>query len=85
MVWHLALPGGEALLSVWDETLSSIRAQAIDITAADAILAGGLPWANRDPIDRMLVAQAARRGLVLASSDASILAGAMSPTLDTRN
>lgn len=78
------LPGGEALLSVWDETLSSIRAESIDINAADAIMAGALPWPHRDPFDRMLVAQAARRGLMLASSDGTILAGAMSPTLDTR-
>jgi PIN domain nuclease of toxin-antitoxin system len=78
------LPGGETLLSVWDETLSGIRAEGIDITAADAIMASGLPWPHRDPFDRILVAQAARRGLVLASSDATILAGAMSPTLDTR-
>lgn len=78
------LPGGEALLSVWDETLSSIRADALDITTADAIMAGGLSWPNRDPFDRMLVTQAARRGLVLASSDSTILAHAMSPTLDTR-
>lgn len=78
------LLGGEALLSVWDETLSSIRAEGIDITTADAIMAGGLPWPHPDPFDRMLVAQAARRGLVLASSDSTILAAAMSPTLDTR-
>ncbi|MGV0810066.1 type II toxin-antitoxin system VapC family toxin [Mycolicibacterium setense] len=78
------LRGGEALLSVWDETLSSIRADVIDITAADAIMAGGLPWPHRDPFDRMLVAQAARRGLTIASSDSAVLAGAISPTLDTR-
>lgn len=78
------LPGGETLLSMWDETMLSIRAEPIAITAADAIMAGGLPWPHRDPFDRMLVAQAARRGLTLASSDTAVLAGAMSPTLDTR-
>ena len=78
------LAGGEVLLSLWDETLSSIRAEAIDIEAADAIMAGGLPWPHRDPFDRMLIAQAARRGLTVASSDSTVLAGAMSPTLDTR-
>ena len=78
------LPGGEILLSMWDETLTSIRATGIDIAAADAIMAGALPWPHRDPFDRMLVAQAARRGLTLASSDSTVLAGAMSATLDTR-
>lgn len=78
------LPGGEAPLSVWEETRSNIRAEAIDIAAADAIMAGGLPWPHRDPFDRMLVAQATRRGLTLASSDSTVLAGAISATLDTR-
>lgn len=78
------LPGGEALLSVWEENLVNIRAQTIDIAAADAIMAAALPWPHRDPFDRMLVAQAARRGLMLASSDPTVLAGAMSSTLDTR-
>jgi PIN domain nuclease of toxin-antitoxin system len=78
------LRGGEALLSVWDETLAGIRATAIDMTPADAIMAGRLPWQHRDHFDRMLVAQAARRNLTLASSDGAILAGAMSPTLDLR-
>lgn len=78
------LPGGETLLSMWDETLASIRAEPIAITAADAIMAGSLPWPHRDPFDRLLVAQAARRGLTLASSDSTVLAGAMSPTVDTR-
>ncbi|WP_338043096.1 PIN domain-containing protein [Mycolicibacillus koreensis] len=79
------LPGGDALLSVWEENLVNIRAQAIDIAAADAIMAGTLPWPHRDPFDRMLVAQAARRGLTLASGDPAVLAGAMSASLDTRH
>ena len=78
------LPGGQTLLSVWDETLSSLRAEALDIVAADVIMAGGLPWPHRDPFDRMLVAQAARRGLMLASGDGVVLTGALSATLDTR-
>jgi PIN domain nuclease of toxin-antitoxin system len=67
-----------------DEALSSMRTTSIGITAADAVVASSLPWPHRDPFDRMLTAQAARRGLVLASSDATILAGALSGTLDTR-
>ena len=51
------------------------------IEAADAILAGRLAWNHRDPFDRMLVAQAARRGLTIATRDADILGAALTPTL----
>ncbi|CAM3703871.1 type II toxin-antitoxin system VapC family toxin [Smaragdicoccus niigatensis] len=78
------LPGGQSLLSVWDETMASIRAETIPIEAADAIMAGALPWPHRDAFDRMLITQAARRALTLASSDPAVLAGALSPTIDTR-
>lgn len=44
----------------------------IDITPAEAEAAGGLEWSHRDPFDRMLVAQAARRRLVLVTSDTSM-------------
>jgi PIN domain nuclease of toxin-antitoxin system len=44
----------------------------IDITAGDAEDAGSLEWAHRDPFDRMLVAQAARRALTLVTTDAAI-------------
>jgi len=89
--WEVAIktragrfPGGEAIVSGWEEILADLRAECIDVTAADAIMAGGLAWPHRDPFDRMLVVQAARRGCTLATSDAVVLAGAMSPTLDTR-
>jgi PIN domain nuclease of toxin-antitoxin system len=40
----------------------------------DAIGAGGLPWAHRDPFDRMLVAQAQRLSLTLVTRDDAIIA-----------
>ncbi|MBB3037096.1 type II toxin-antitoxin system VapC family toxin [Hoyosella altamirensis] len=78
------LPGGQALLSVWDETISNLRAETIAIDSADAIMAGALPWPHRDPFDRMLITQAARRALTLATSDPIMIQGALSPTIDTR-
>jgi PIN domain nuclease of toxin-antitoxin system len=51
------------------------------IEATDAIMAGRLRWNHRDPFDRMIVAQAARRGLTIATRDAHILSGALTPTL----
>ena len=53
----------------------------LGIEAADAILAGRLTWNHRDPFDRMIVAQATRRGLTIATRDAGILGAALTPTL----
>lgn len=36
---------------------------------------------HRDPFDRMIVAQAGRRGLAIATRDKHILAAALTPTL----
>lgn len=78
------LGGGHALLSAWDQNMAVLRAETIPIDVADAMMAGSLQWAHRDPFDRMLVTQAARRALTLASSDPAVLEGALSPTIDTR-
>ena len=40
----------------------------------DAVLAGALEWAHRDPFDRMLAAQARRAGYALVTRDAQVLA-----------
>lgn len=77
------LPGGDALVSAWSEAVSGLRAQHLPVEPDDALLAGSLDWSHRDPVDRMLVAQA-RRHMVLASSDDVILGAALVPTLDTR-
>jgi PIN domain nuclease of toxin-antitoxin system len=53
----------------------------VAIEAADAMLAGRLAWTHRDPFDRMIVAQAARRGLTIATRDADILRAALTPTV----
>jgi PIN domain nuclease of toxin-antitoxin system len=44
-------------------------------------MAGGLPWDHRDPFDRMIVAQAGRRGLTIATRDRHMLDAALTPTL----
>ena len=43
--------------------------EALPITVEDAERAGGLPGPHGDPFDRMLIAQAVARGLVLVSID----------------
>lgn len=49
--------------------IASQSFEALPITVEDAERAGGLPGPHGDPFDRMLIAQAVARGLVLVSID----------------
>jgi PIN domain nuclease of toxin-antitoxin system len=42
---------------------------------------GRLPWELKDPFDRVIVAQAARRNLTIATRDEQILDAALTPIL----
>lgn len=75
---------GEQLLSAWTEVLDSMNAVDLGIDSADATLAGRLAWDHRDPFDRMIVAQATRRGYTIATSDQRLIDGANTPVIDTR-
>ena len=85
--WEIAIKtrlgrlDGEPLLSAWPDILAAMTVTEVAIEAADAILAGRLAWTHRDPFDRMIVAQAARRGLTIATRDADILRAALTPTV----
>lgn len=87
--WEIAIKtrlgriDGEPLLSAWSNIMADMTATELPIDAGDAILAGRLPWDHKDPFDRMIVAQAARRNLTIATSDERILGGALTPTLKT--
>jgi PIN domain nuclease of toxin-antitoxin system len=87
--WEIAIKtrlgrlDGEPLLSAWSDVIADMTATELPIDAGDAIFAGRLPWDHKDPFDRMLVAQAARRNLTLATRDANILGAALTPTLKT--
>lgn len=48
--------------------------EALSITPEDAERAGDLEWTHADPFDRLIVAQAQRRGLTLLSGDEKIAA-----------
>lgn len=48
-----------------------------------AKLAGRLAWDHKDSSDRKIVARAVRRGLVIATSDQRMIAGALTPAIDT--
>ena len=85
--WEIAIKtrlgrlDGEPLLSAWSDIMTAMAVTELSIEPTDAIMAGGLRWNHRDPFDRMIVAQAARRGLTLATRDADILKAALTPTL----
>ena len=77
--WEIAIKtrlgrlDGEPLLSAWPEIIAAMGLTELAIEGADAIVAGRLRWDHRDPFDRMIVAQAAPRGLTIATRDAQIL------------
>src|SRR4051794_4062711 len=71
--WEVAIKRRTGKLVFSGSTLEAAEFHGFDwceVTARDAEEAGGLDWDHKDPFDRMLVAQAARRGLTLVTTDA---------------
>lgn len=85
--WEIAIKtrmgrlSGETLLSVWTDIIADMNTAELPIESSDAILAGRLPWDHKDPFDRVIVAQALRRNLTIATRDTKILEAAITPTL----
>ena len=85
--WEIAIKtrlgrlDGEALLSAWADIMADMSTTELPIESSDAILAGRLPWEHKDPFDRVIVAQALRRNLTIATRDLKILDAALTPTL----
>lgn len=75
---------GGPLLSTWTKTLASMHAVDLTIDSSDGAMAGQLNWDHKDPFDRMIVAQAARRTLTIATSDSQVIHGALTPVIDIR-
>ncbi|MGO9353731.1 MAG: type II toxin-antitoxin system VapC family toxin [Mycobacterium sp.] len=71
---------GETLLSTWAEVVADMSASELSIDAHDGVLAARLPWEHNDPFDRVIVAQALRRNLTIATRDARTLQPALTPT-----
>ena len=63
------LAGVEALASDIAGAIANQDFEGLPITVGDAVRAGALPGPHRDPFDRMLIAQALVRDLVLISSE----------------
>lgn len=74
-IWELEIKRnlGKLNLGNWDWSQLDRRSVAIlSIERDDAHAAGNLPLLHRDPFDRMIVAQAIRRGLTLVTIDAAL-------------
>jgi len=85
--WEIAIKtrlgrlNGEPLLSAWKDIIADMTATGLAIEAEDAIFAGRLAWEHKDPFDRILVAQGARRNLTIVTNDRQILRAALTPTI----
>ncbi|MFG2061621.1 type II toxin-antitoxin system VapC family toxin [Micromonospora sp. NPDC048871] len=74
-LWEITIKQSAGKLGGPSDLAERVRGMGfreLPVTHAHAIAAGRLPPHHRDPIDRMLVAQAISEGLTLATRDASI-------------
>jgi PIN domain nuclease of toxin-antitoxin system len=74
-IWEIAIKRRLKKLDFRGSAVAAIGANGfheLPILPIDAEVAGALAWQHNDPFDRMLVAQARRLGLTLATADAAI-------------
>ncbi|PZQ15817.1 MAG: PIN domain nuclease [Ancylobacter novellus] len=72
-IWELEIKRGGGRLKVeldWPSFLAD-RLTLVPIDIEDAVAARSLPLHHRDPFDRMIIAQAKRRGLPVVTRDRS--------------
>ena len=72
VVWEVAIKCSLGKLEAPADlapTLVGAGAMALPVSLEHAAAVAELPWHHRDPVDRMLVAQAAIEGAVLVSRD----------------
>lgn len=70
--WEMAIKSAMGKLTMPEGLREELQSQGfgeLSITAADGLAAGALPRHHDDPFDRMLIAQAISRGLLLLSVD----------------
>jgi PIN domain nuclease of toxin-antitoxin system len=63
------LPTGDELIADLDRYLAQMGCEALSISIDHAVRAGRLPGEDRDPFDRMLIAQAQAENLAIISND----------------
>lgn len=70
--WEMSIKSALGRLSMPGDLMEELARQGmteLPVTIQDALAAGALPRHHDDPFDRMLIAQARRHDLVLASVD----------------
>ena len=68
------------LVENWGGRVSEIGATGLPVRSDHLILAGSMPWSHRDPVDRVLVAQATIEAMTLVTVDRA-LAGLPAPRM----
>jgi PIN domain nuclease of toxin-antitoxin system len=71
-IWELQIKNGLGKAPLADRCWDRLRDRGIvylPIEIEDTILASTLPFHHRDPFDRMIIAQAKRRGLPIVTRD----------------
>lgn len=74
-IWEVAIKRAKGKLSFLgspSEAVGRNGFEPLSIAAAHAETAANLDWGHADPFDRMLVAQALNRSLILVHADAKI-------------
>jgi PIN domain nuclease of toxin-antitoxin system len=75
VAWEIAIKRALGKLTAPSDFETAIQVsgfQALPVTVAHALAAGGLPPHHRDPFDRMLIAQSQHEGCTMVSRDASL-------------
>lgn len=76
-IWEIEIKRNKGSLEVPSRYIGILAAEGfgfLNIEPADAVEAAALPRVHGDPFDRMLVAQARRRGFAVATRDRHIAA-----------
>jgi PIN domain nuclease of toxin-antitoxin system len=65
-------PGAGIIIAEWGDRLTADGFVSLDMSAAHALRAGGLPGEHRDPFDRMIAAQGILEGLPVLTPDEAL-------------
>lgn len=74
-LWEIWLKKGLGKLQIPDDFADALWKEAFEplpLTVAHAASIAALPWLNRDPFDRMLIAQALSERLVFLTADSQL-------------
>lgn len=74
-VWEIAIKRRRGRLAFAGSPVEAVTANSfleLVVSAADCEAAGDMDWSHTDPFDRLIVAQARRRGMTLMTADTAM-------------